>query len=203
MYNWITNFCEIQTVISREDEIEELLNFKITCCKSSLEHGLETTMTLGQLEGFIIQTNYFPTDADDDWLSHIFEDRCNHTDDAFQVIIKNIGDVVNVLDIDSDDIDWSFGLVMLEKAWVHPEYRGNKIALRLIREAKQIFNRKGLFVILKAHPDDGGISDQSCIRLAEYYRSDETLALEHLSRQAAPGWLMGRWDSFTLQQTDD
>ncbi len=84
-------------------------------------------------------------------------------------------------------------VLLLEKAEVDPAYRGFGLALRLMREAKHLFARPEAFVILKAHPDGDNVTDADCLRLADYYASDERLSLKPLSKRALPGWLVASW----------
>lgn len=197
-------YYDIRTEFSKESDTPVVQNFEVKCCKRIADNNeSKIVLTIGSLKGFVVRTEHLPTDIErGGWLFDVFDERDNHSADAFEILTENLATVATALEIDDSQLDYSFGLLMLERALIHPDHRGKGMALRLMREAKQILNRFGLIVILKAHPDGDQISSEACIRLADYYCSDDALAFVHFSQETKPGWLIGKWDEFELSPDD-
>ncbi len=84
-------------------------------------------------------------------------------------------------------------VILLAKLWVEPVYRGQELGLRLMQEARHLFVRPQVFVILKAHPDGEKVTDADCLKLADYYCSSQLLGLKPLSKRVLPGCIVGNW----------
>lgn len=132
---------------------------------------------------------------------HLFDVESQNTCDAYSVIYNNKQKIRNVL-----GTEHSFGdpeaYLVIEHIRVDEACRGLGLALRLIREAMQVFGYwPSTMSILKAHPTNLDPFDESNdptfddIRsLANYYMSDKNLGFKEIDPIDELGWLVALGD---------
>ena len=201
----ILNEFEISTIIGKIPEDPEAINFSIYCtmteCDADCDDGPSVNgETIGRLTGFIVDKGCLP-EQHGDWDGEIFDMRSSHAEEAYAILHTQRLLIGNALP-HSDLLERGSALVLLERVWVDPAYRGNKLALRLMREAQHVLGRYGLLALLKACPDGEGVSTEHMLRLANYYVSDRHLGFKHLSKTQFPGWLVAHWGAPEVAEGD-
>lgn len=147
--------------------------------------------TIGRLSGLLWDKGYLPDEDDEPDLA-VFDERDNHAEEAASIMVSQRSLIAQALPESGLPIDGR-AFLLLERVSVEPRYRGNGLALRLMREARHLFARDGLLVIAKAYPDGANITEEQVLRLANYYTSDETLGFRQLSQMQFPGWIVAHW----------
>lgn len=173
--------------VTRRESSGEVLDFKVFCNRVEDTESGEVETNVASLKGFVHFSLEMPSMADFD----IYDERSQHCLQAHDIMRKRRALIKKQLPhIDFGIIDQ---VILLEKLWVEPAYRGQELGLRLMQEARHLFARPQAFVILKAHPDGENVTDADCLKLADYYCSSQLLGLKPLSKRALPGWLVGSW----------
>jgi len=182
----------ISTKLNRRGDFSHVLDFEV---KALLEVDDEArSKAAATLEGFVLRRTY-----DLDHLSFDdFDSRSGHTYDGYNILTKHQQEICSALKIKQDDLELVGDIIFCENLVVDPEYRKNKLALRLLREPIWAFGNLSSLMILKAHPTGEGMEDDDCRKLADYYRSDKSLKFEELDRKNLAGWLVskGAWDEY-------
>jgi len=128
---------------------------------------------------------------------HLFDVESRDACDAYEVIYNNKQKIRNVLGTEHLFGDPEAYLV-IEDISVDEECRGLGLALRLIREAMQVFGYwPSTMSILKAYPLDDESNDPTFddIRsLANYYMSDKNLGFKEIDPINELGWLVALGD---------
>jgi GNAT superfamily N-acetyltransferase len=190
------------TSFRRHGEAPSVLNFSTSLRGySSYDSDDEGGPVIARLSGFLYQPGYMPEGYGGEYFD-VFDMRSGHAVEAFSLLIEQGELLEEALEDDGVEMDLLSSVAYLERMWVHPGLRGTKIALRLLREARHVLARSGLIVLLKAFPDNNG-SVAGCRKLADYYRSDERIALRVVSREKQPGWLVGYWESADANEDDE
>jgi hypothetical protein len=190
-----------ETTFRKHFEAATVLNFKVTLRGySSYNDNDAGGAIVAQLNGFLFQPGYMPEGYDDGFFD-VFDMRSGHAAEAYHLLAEKKSLVEEALEQDDVTFDELESVAYFERAWVHPGLRGEKIALRLLREAKHVLGRPGLIVMLKAFPDEKATA-AACKKLAKYYSSDERLRLHSVSKDL-PGWLVGFWDSGEAYEGDE
>jgi predicted GNAT family acetyltransferase len=171
----------LQTVVKRDWEYPELMSF-VVLCQDEVGH------TAASLEGFFLDLGYYP---EPDELDAVFflDGRSEHALEAFDVLAANQAAVEAMLP--STDVS---AFIHLEEAKVSNAYRGKGLALRMMREARFVLRGFGRLATLKAHPLEGEANENTQLRLASYYQSDERLGFQAINATEHPGWLVAAWD---------
>jgi ribosomal protein S18 acetylase RimI-like enzyme len=184
----LTDTFRISTRVTRNED-GDVLDFKVLCNPFSEEeqHVLETQV--GSLKGFVHYCGMMPGAESFD----VYDERSGHCLEALGIMRKRRAMIKRQLP--RIDIDFIEQVILIEKAWVAPTHRGEGLALRLMREAQHVFARPQAFAILKAHPDGEQVSDADCLKLADYYSSDQRLGFKPVSKKALPGWLVANWNA--------
>ena len=181
----------ISTKLNRRGDFSHVLDFEV---KALLEVDDEAgSKAAATLEGFVLRRTY-----DLDHLSFDdFDSRSGHTYDGYNILTEHQQEICSALKIEQDGLECVDSIIFCEKLVVDPEYRKNKLALRLLREPIWAFGNLSSLMILKAHPDGKGIEDDDCRKLADYYCSDKSLKFEELDRKNLAGWLVskGAWNA--------
>jgi hypothetical protein len=177
-----THRLAIQTIVERDWEYPDLMTFTVRCSD-------DTGEVAGSLEGFLLDLGYYPEPEEmlDDVL--FLDGRSAHALEAFEVLAEHKSEIEAMLS--SADIS---AFIHLEEAKVQPRYRGEKLALRLMREARFMLHGYARVVTLKAHPLEGEATPVEQARLAAYYQSDPHLDLKAIDATNRPGWLVASWD---------
>ncbi|MDP1730674.1 MAG: GNAT family N-acetyltransferase [Devosia sp.] len=189
----------IQTTLSKDCEFPEVLNFTVGCTADldDSEGPIVPSPTgveaIGRLSGFLVDQGYLP-DENQEGYAEIFDARSGHADQAYRLLVTKRALIGNALP-GSRLLETGSAVAHLERVWVHRQHRGQGLALRLMREARHLFGRYGLLVMLRAYPDGDEVDTDQVLRLADYYASDRSLGLEHLSRKQLPGWLVAHWEA--------
>jgi GNAT superfamily N-acetyltransferase len=184
-------FMQFETKLSKNHEEPSVLELKVTLQPARHPQEVESHC-VASLEGFLLQPGYLP-DGDDEWCFAVFDMRSGHAAEAFEVLAHHAMLIEEALGPDTS-LDQCDAVLHLEKIWVDPEFRGQGLALRLMREAQHVLGRPGLLVLLKAHPDGDTVSVADWLKLASYYQSDPQLNLSAISEKLVPGWLVSCWD---------
>lgn len=183
----------IVTCVQKDSEAPELLSFSIVAAWRN-DIG-EIKEEMGKLEGFMLRPGYLPRDEEEDTrYFDNFDARSSHAEEGFHIICGNKAQIGKVLGMDYDDF---CGVLFIERTEVGEGFRGQGLALRLMREAQHVFARFDNLVILKAHPDGKSVRDEDCLKLAKYYSSDRLLGFKAIKREL-PGWLIAQWDEAAL-----
>lgn len=139
---------------------------------------------MASLKGFVHYSLEMPGMADFD----VYDERSQHCLQAHGIMRKRRALIKQLPHIDFGIIDQ---VILLEKLWVEPAYRGQELGLRLMQEARHLFARPQAFVILKAHPDGENVKDADCLKLADYYCSSQLLGLSLYRSGCCRGGLLG------------
>lgn len=171
----------LQTLVKRDSEYPELMSFTIQCQD-------ENGKTAASLDGFFLDLGYYP---DLEELDDVFflDGRSAHALEAFAVLAANKEAVEEML-LSSD----VHAFIHLEDAKVSKAYRGQGLALRMMREVRFLLRGYGRIVTLKAHPLEGEANAVTQARLASYYQTDDRLAFQPINAADNPGWLVALWD---------
>ncbi|WP_331373246.1 hypothetical protein [Sinorhizobium chiapasense] len=184
------DFYSIRTMSWKNNDVGGSIEFEIICCGHKSDGSFDLSCEIASLSGFILDLGYYPT-VRDIGVFQAFDMRSGHAVDTFRVITKRRSMIKRVLpDL---DMDFTGTFIHLEKLWVREDFRGNRLGLRLMREARNMFGRFGSLALLKAHPDGDQTSDDDCRRLARYYQSDRVAGFRPLSARGEPGWLVADW----------
>ena len=191
---------DISTSVTRSED-EEVLNFKVTCKPFNEEEQRTIDAPVAELKGYVHDCLSMPGAE----AFHLYDARSGHCLEALTIMQKSRSMIKRQLP--RLDFDFLERVILLERAWVDPSFRGKGLALRLMREAQHLFARPHAFAILKAHPDRAEegekITDAQCNRLAEYYGSDTQLGFKALSKKAKPGWMVAQWEAPTRESHKD
>ena len=186
----------ISTKFNRQADFSDVLYFEV---KANLDLDNEdSSEAAATLNGFILRKVFD--------LDHInfdlFDSNDAHTAEAYNILTEHQQEICSALKIEQDDLECVDSIIFCENLVVDPEYRKNKLALRLLREPIWAFGNLSSLMILKAHPDGKGIEDDDCRKLADYYCSDKSLKFEELDRKNLAGWLVseGAWNAY---ESDD
>ena len=184
-------FMQFETKLSKNHEEPSVLELKVALQPARHLRDVECHC-VASLEGFLLQPGYLP-DGDDERCFAMFDMRSGHAAEAFEVLAHHTMLIDEALgpELSLDQCD---AVVILERIWVAPEFRGQGLALRLMREAQHVLGRPGLLVLFKAHPEGNAVSVADCLKLASYFQSDPQLNLSATSETLLPGWLVSRWD---------
>jgi len=182
----------ISTKLKRGVEVvSDLMEFTVT---ASVDVGDgDETRAVASLDGFLIRR----IAGLDQLPFNDFDDRSAHVTEGYEVLTEKQQEICSALKIEQDDLEYVDSIIFCEKLVVDPEYRKNKLALRLLRDPIWAFGNLSSLMILKAHPDGKGIEDDDCRKLADYYCSDKSLKFEELDRKNLAGWLVskGAWNA--------
>ena len=175
----------ISTHVQRDHNFPEMLSLLVTANYGEEEPDCEG----GRLVATLITT--FTGYPDEDHFD-LFDVQSGHAVDAYEILTNEqqqarirqlVGQHVQ------DEDPGAYLLISVIK--VKPECRGNRLALRLMREAVNIFGYFDTLTILKAHPttnDDATIDEIR--RLTDYYLTDPHLQFKELDREHYAGWLV-------------
>lgn len=187
---------DISTKLSRFPDFSNVPYFEVKA--NPYEDFADSSEAAATLNGFIIRKVYDLDHIDFD----LFDSRSGHCYEAYNILTEHQQEICSALKIEQDDLECVDSIIFCENLVVDPEYRKNKLALRLLREPIWAFGNLSSLMILKAHPDGKGIEDDDCRKLADYYCSDKSLKFEELDRKNLAGWLVskGAWNAY---ESDD
>ncbi len=190
---------KIITLCWKNADSRDLMEFEVACCPTDNNDDPVVSSKIASLRGWVLDLGYFPTSSDYDVLD-LFDMRSGHAEEAFHILTGKLPMIKRAL----PDIDFeSSGRVLhLEELAVEERFRGQRLGLRLIREAQNMFARHGTLAILKAHPKGVEPSGDDCRKLADYYASDEATRFLPVSVRDLPGWLVAHWDEPTIHDSD-
>jgi hypothetical protein len=183
------NIIKLTTQISKNQDNNEVLDFRVQCIASSTEHENPPEREIGYLYGFLYEPDYVPGSDGYDSDFDIFDSRSSNAMHAFELLVNERPKILNALS-DYDAFEYYSGILLCEKGYVEKPYRGMKLAHRMFREIKHIFKNGGSFMMMKAHPDGPNITEDDCRHLADYYMSDVFVALKEIDRDNLSGWLI-------------
>ena len=187
----------ISTRVTRHSDYPKMLVLHVTA--EDEENFEKHRATLKALVIYIGEEGFPDEDS-----FHLFDVESENTMDAYYIIQNNKKKIRDVLGID-EDRPYSDPEVFLviENIHVDEECRGLGLALRLMKEAKNVFGYgPNTMSILKAYPTNRNPVDKSKgptlkvptlddIRsLADYYMSDENLSFKEIDPENELGWLV-------------
>lgn len=192
----------IKTTVQRSPDYNQVLQFTVIAeVKNELD---EETLIAAKLTGFIVR----PFEWDIANFRHIFDSDSEHGLECWEILTKHSEKIQNVIKIASKlyDLDNITEIIFCEKVEVLPKYRGQALALRLMREIRYLIPFYPL-MILKAWPDENmGEDENSAARLlAQYYMRDIHLGLMEVDNADLAGWLVGIGDGdyFSTENKDE
>ncbi|KPB02057.1 hypothetical protein [Ahrensia marina] len=182
------NSFDITSTLQRHPEFPDYLEFTISAV-------IEGQKPIAKLTGYRWDFRSIPT------LEEItFNDfvEAYNTDGGlcFDVLAAHTALVSNVLGVG----DRSFKklitrAIYLDKVKVSPEWRGHNLALRLMREARFIFNGKGTIALLRAYPfEEENAALDVQLKLAGYYASDAFCGFKVIDGDRFGGHMAALWD---------
>lgn len=190
----------IKTTITREAGFRSMLKFEVT---ASVEHYDELTLKdkpEAKLSGFM--TN-FDFEDPDRYYAH-FDSQSAHAEDTFGILCKKQKAIASALGLRSASniVDYFDSVALIERIYVPSEWRGHKLALRLLREAQSVLSRSGLLVVARAYPGEVQL-DKKGRDLADYYRSEPLADFHMLNARASQPWLVAHWHTAEFNDLDD
>jgi len=185
-------FFTIRTSVTRHYDFPEMLVLYVT---AEDEENFEKHSA--ELKALIIHTG--PEGFPEKDSFHLFDVESHHTMEAYYLIQNNKQKIRDALGIVEDSyLDDPETFLVIEKIDVDEECRGLGLALRLIKEAKNVFGYwPSTMSLLKAYPTNRDPFNESKtptlddIRsLTNYYMSDENLGFKEIDPVNEPGWLV-------------
>lgn len=181
----------IKTEMYRNPEFSSIMEFSVTA-NDELDDKHLTQIKVAEVSGAVFQPPFLGQIDELSW--DYFDARSAHADEAYAIIQEEITVIEDLLAIQLEDFPNFDSIVFLESGDVDKEYRGDGLALKLMREITYIFQNSLPLYILKAHPTGQGddVSDEDCRKLAAYYSSDPAIGLKELDPKRYAGWLVGK-----------
>jgi hypothetical protein len=185
-------FFTISTRVTRHSDFPEMLVLRVTATDE--ENFEKHSATLKALVIYIGEEGFPNEDS-----FHLFDVESHHTMEAYHIIQNNKQKIRDVLGIGEDGpYSDPEAFLVIEKVDVDEECRGLGLALRLMKEAKNVFGYwPNTMSILKAYPTNPDPFDKSKdatladIRsLADYYMSDKNLGFKEIDPENELGWLV-------------
>jgi len=179
----------ISTHVHRDHDFPEMLSLLVTA-----NYGEETDepdCVGGHLIASLITTLTGYPDEDHFGL---FDSQSGHAVDAYE-ILTNEKQQARIRQLVGQHVQHEDpeAYLLISDIKVKPECRGNRLALRLMREAVSIFGYYDTLTILKAHPTTNDDTTDDEIRgLTDYYLTDPHLQFKELDREHYAGWLVTR-----------
>lgn len=198
----MNNAFEISSRQSKVPTDLDSRDFQVDCSTAQRDDDSPGPVeTIGRLSGLYWDVGFLP-EMHDKWDLSAFDQRDGHAEEAASIMVSQRRLIEEVLTDSNVSFDGR-AFVLLERVFVEPKHRGKRLALRLVREARDVFARYGLLAMAKAYPEGENISNEKILMLADYYTSDEQLGFKHLSRTRFPGWLVAHWHSPQPAEGDD
>lgn len=190
---------KVITLSWKSADAKGLLEFEVLCCPTDSNGDPIVSSKIASLRGWVLDLGYYPG-PNDDYVFDLFDMRSGHAVDVLHILTNKRPMVKRVLP--NLDIEYAGRFLHLEKLTVDEKFRGNRLGLRLIREAQNIFARHDTVAIVKAHPDGTKPTGDDCRKLADYYASDHAARFRPISVRSLPGWLIAYWDEPTVNEGD-
>ncbi|AUR06972.1 hypothetical protein [Phaeobacter inhibens] len=186
---------QIDTLMAKDLDYEDVWRFETRCFHVvPLAEGGEARKEIASLDGLLCAPGYVPGTQGYDDTFDVFDSRSGHACAAFEVISDNQDCIDQALGGMGLLLQGS-GLILLERGFVESKHRGNKIMLRMMRDARKATSGLGRVAMLQAFPDGNEISDQDCRQLAQYYASDTALSFIEIAPSALAGWMVANWST--------
>lgn len=189
----------IKTTVRRNPDENKVLQFTVI---AEIETGLnKRPQVAANLTGFIVR----PFMWDIENFFDIFDSDTQHGYECWEVLTNQSEKIKNVISKNDEDFDLEHvdEIIFCQQVEVLPKYRGQALALRLMREIRYVFSSYSLMV-LRAWPDDNG-DETSARQLAQYYMRDIHLGLMEVDNADLAGWLVGIGDRdfFSTENKDE
>ena len=189
----------IKTTVRRSPEDNIVLKFTVI---AEIETGLDKRpQVAANLTGFIVR----PFMWDIENFFDIFDSDTQHGYECWEVLTNQSEKIKNVISKNDEDFDLEHvdEIIFCQRVEVLPKYRGQALALRLMREIRYVFSSYPLMV-LRAWPDENG-DKTSARQLAQYYMRDIHLGLMEVDSADLAGWLVGIGDRnfFSTENKDE
>jgi hypothetical protein len=180
----------ISTRVTRHSDYPEMLVLHVTATDE--ENFDKHSATLKALVIYIGEEGFPNEDS-----FHLFDVSSHHTMEAYHIIQNNKQKIRDALGILGDGRNDPESFLLIEQIDVDEECRGLGLALRLMKEAKNVFGWWDTMSILKASPTGLDPFDTSKdptlddIRsLADYYMTDKNLGFKEIDPENELGWLV-------------
>lgn len=189
---------KIVTLTWKNAHADGLMEFEVVCCPTDKNDDPIISAKIASLRGWVLDLGYYP--RHDDGVVDLFDMRSGHAEEMFHILTDKRDTIQRRMPEIGFETLGRF--LHLEELAVDEEFRGQRLGLRLIREAKNMFARYDTLAIVKAHPKVGKPNGNDCRRLANYYASDPATWFTPVSNRSLPGWLVAHWDEPTSTDGD-
>ena len=188
----------IKTTIDRDLDWPDFLHVHVGAYKS--DQSKKMSGGKASLSGFVIN---LPGSAWIDSVNFDFFDSYGVDAEAAHLVLSyDTSKISAALSIKLNELKNFEKVTYLVSVKVKSKYRGNRLALRLMRELSYIFKGSKALFILKANPIKKDASGDECRALAEYYLSDPALSYTPIDSVQLPGWLVGT-STLEIERTND